>query len=237
MGWTFDYSRYGAFKSGGHQNLATLRRIGKAVGLRNRYLRFVEHWDRSGTVIEIGAGDGSFLDHLRSAGFTDVSGCDLSPSYAPRSDIVIADANEFLSLKADGSIANMVAFDVFEHFSVSDLYRLLHTAREKLQPNGQLVFRVPNVATPLALLIQYGDHSHVTAFNEVSVGQIAYESGLDLVSVRPEPLSYPTSLRALVGIGLWPLYRAMTKCILAAFGQRIISVTPSMVCTLKKRNS
>ena len=234
----FDYGDYGAFKAGSSASPSTgLRRLAKALGVRNRYLRFLETANREQPALEIGCGDGSFLVVLMDAGFTRIRGVEPSPSYqeiVPAGTIVRCYAQEYLAQAPDASIGTVVALDVFEHIPAGELRQLLGLLYEKLVPGGLLMFRVPNLAGGLGLFNYHGDLSHVTALNEVSLRQLAFGSAFGGFSVHAEPLAYPRSFAGLAGLLLWPPYRICTQAVLAAFGIRARVLSPNLVCVMTK---
>jgi SAM-dependent methyltransferase len=234
----FNYQDYGAFKSGSSALPSSgLRRLAKALGVRNRYLRFLEQADRDQPILEIGCGDGSFLLVLGEAGFTRVRGVEPSPSYkevVPTGTIVRCFAHEYLAEAPAASIGTVVALDVFEHIPAGDLRQLLGLLNEKMVPGGLLIFRVPNLACGLGLLNYHGDLSHVTALNEVSLRQLAFGSPFSSFAVHPEPLAYPRSIAGLAGLLVWPLYRLCTQAVMAAFGIRARVLSPNLVCVMTK---
>ncbi len=234
MATAYDYASYGAFKRQAAITRSSIaRRAYTALGLRNRYLRFLDGLPSSARIVEVGCGDGSFVRTLRAAGFADTVGVDCSPSYAA-SDVIVADAAEYLDGERDGSLGAVIAFDVLEHLTVEDGQRLLKVAARKLAPTGRIVIRLPNAGSPLALFNQYGDLSHRSAMTEVSLGQMAFDAGLD-AKCFAEPLSYPRSLTGLTGVIMWPIYAGVLRSALAAFGQRPRVITPNLVCQMTHR--
>lgn len=229
---SYDYGDYGKFKASAVAKPRRADQILRHLGLKHRYLRFVDAIDRSREIVEIGCGSGAFLAEMRAAGFELVQGVDLSPSYDGDPDIHIGDAAEYLAAKPDGSLGGIVAFDVFEHIPLPSLLQLGGVIASKLRPDGKLIFRVPNLASPLALYNQYGDLSHVTAMNEASVRQLAFDTGMVVEGIYPEPLGYPRSVGALVALLAWPIYREMTRLALLAFGVRARVLTPNLVCVM-----
>lgn len=227
MPGSFDYSNYGSWKGVG-----TARNW--RPNLPNRYIRFLNGVDRSKPVVELGCADGSFMRAMRRAGFADVRGIDLCPEYAGCTGVEIGDAREIIDRASDASLGGVVALDVFEHIPQVDLRDLLIACRQKLIPGGQVIFRVPNAGSSLGLINQNGDMSHVNAFNEVSVRQLAFDTGLSVRRVAAEPFAYPRSLAALVGIVLWPVYKGLMRTIFAAYGQRPAVITPNLVCILTR---
>lgn len=227
MAGTYDYSNYGSWKGVG-----AVRKW--RPNLPNRYVRFLSEVDRSKPVVELGCADGSFMKAMRQVGFTDVRGIDLCPEYAGCPDVEIGDARAIIDRAADGSLGGVVALDVFEHIPQTDLRELLIACRRKLSLGGQVIFRVPNAGSALGLINQNGDMSHVNAFNEVSVRQLAFDTGLKVGRVAEEPFGYPRSIAALAGIALWPAYKAAMRAVFAAYGQRPSVITPNLICVLKK---
>jgi predicted TPR repeat methyltransferase len=225
MPTTFDYSGYGSWKREGSKRRWRPR-------LPNRYIRFLKGIERSRPVIELGCADGSFMEVMRQAGFTDVRGIDICPEYAGCEGVEIGDASEIITRAADASLGGVIALDVFEHIPQDDLRRLLVACRAKLAEGGQIVFRVPNAGAALGLVNQNGDLSHVNAFNEISVRQLAFDTGLRVVQVHSEPFAYPRSLEALGGLLLWPLYAGVTRAVFAAYGHKPKVITPNLICIL-----
>jgi SAM-dependent methyltransferase len=232
----FNYSSYGAFKN----SLATHRHLismARRIGIKNRYLRFMSKARRDMPVIEIGCGDGAFIKDLLNAGFHDVQGVEPSDTYDTVVDpgLVHRDfAESFLQKLPGSSLGTIVAWDVFEHIPQAELHKLFSLMSSRLAQGGVLIFRVPNMASPLALVNYFGDLSHTTALNEISVRQISFETGLAVESMRPEPFAYPKSVSTLMGILLWPFFRIFYGVALAAFGIRNRVLTPNLVCILRK---
>lgn len=232
----FDYENYGAFKGGSPQSGPGLR-LAQALRLKNRYIRFLNRTHKDQPVVEVGCGNGQFIRTLLAQGYTDVRGVEPSKSYQPVVDpalIFCGYATEYLQTRAAALIGTVIALDVFEHIPVSDLKTLLHLIHTRLVPGGIVVFRVPNMASPLAMVNYFGDLSHTTPLSEISIRQLTFGSGLVVHAVHPEPFGYPRSLGALIGVLLWPLYKWMIFCILAAFGMRCRVMTPNLVCVLTK---
>jgi len=237
----YDYLSYGSFKG---STAATphgwLVRAARKLGLRNRYLRFVRDRPRNEPLIEIGCGNGAFMREVLDAGFERVVGLEPSPSYAPVVDpglIVRAYAQEFFDPLAQGSIGTVVALDVFEHIPAVDLSALLRCIESRLAPGGALVIRVPNLASPLSLFNFFGDLSHTTPLNEMSMRQLAHDTQFGKIRFHAEPFAYPRTLAAVFGIVIWGIYRLTTCALLAAFGVKAQVLTPNLICVLTKDNA
>lgn len=227
----YDYAGYGAFK--GTAGASRLAGLARRLGLRDRHLRYVEHARKDLPVLEIGCGGGEFVKAMRDAGFRDVRGIDLSPTYVMTEGCEIADAAQFLDTLQPGSLGLVVALDVFEHFDRSELMALLALIKERLHEEGRLIFRVPNMASPLGLALYFGDLSHRLPMNETSVRQLAFDAGLEVVCVRKSPQAYPRSLATLLGYLAWPIYNGLTRLALASFGIRHIILTPNLIAEIR----
>ena len=234
----FDYDRYGAFKSASTRQQASLfERVARTLGFKNRYLRFLRAVPRDRLLLEIGCGNGQFLREVMEAGFQHVLGLEPSDSYVNVVDqelILKTYAHDYLKSCPNGSLGAVIALDVFEHLPVPELRQLIGSIHDSLSPNGFLIFRVPNMASPLALHNYYGDLSHTTPLNEVSIRQLVFDTGFSIIAIDPEPLAYPRSPMALLRLLGWYVYKWLVASALRAFGINGRVLTPNLVCTLQK---
>lgn len=232
----FDYDNYGAFKRSAPLRSRGIR-LAHALGLKHRYLRFLKSARRDQPVVELGCGDGQFISTLLAEGFSDVRGVEPSQSYRTVVDhtlIFSGYARDYLETCTIASIGTVLALDVFEHIPASDLRSLLVLIHSRLSPDGKVIFRVPNMASPLAMANYFGDLSHTTALSEIAIRQLVFDSGLTVHAIHSEPFAYPRSLSTLVGILLWPIYKVVMKLVLAAFGIQCNVLTPNLICVLTK---
>ena len=117
-------------------------------------------------VLEIGFGNGSFLDFSKSVSW-DISGVELISELVDRA--VQNDYKAFHSVH-DIPIQNkydlIVAFDVLEHIESDQALNFLEKIKNFLHPNGVLIIRVPNGSSPFGLSNQYGDITHHSVITE-----------------------------------------------------------------------
>ena len=148
------------------------------------------------SVLELGCGNGLFLRYLEHRGVEDFCGVDGDPrvieampeSLRPR--VHIADFADFLAGPAVArTFDRVVLFDVLEHFSPDDAVTLLGSIGGVLAADGQIVVRVPNVASPFGLNLQYNDVTHRTAFTPGSLRQVARAAGFEEVSIGRQAYS------------------------------------------------
>ena len=166
---------------------------------------------RDAAVLELGAGDGSMLDWLRSAGFQDVRGVDISEEQAQLArgrgnDVAVQDAFEALDV-ASGSLGGIVALDFLEHFTKPEVGELLARAAAALRPGGFLLLRTPNGEGLFAGHVVYGDLTHATIFTPGSLHQALDLAGFADVSFREATFVRDGLRGRLRGIA-WDVIRA-----------------------------
>ncbi len=129
-------------------------------------------------VLEIGYGNGSFLDFSRTIGWN-ISGVETIPELINR-----ASHNNFEVFKNIDDVQNkydlIVAFDVLEHIESKDLGFFLEKIKRCLKSNGEFIFRTPNGSSPLGLANQHGDVTHVNIITQSKMHYWANSSNLNL---------------------------------------------------------
>src|SRR5579864_3583319 len=123
------------------------------------HLHFVERAlkesEAPGMVLDVGCGDGLFLELLAERGRTNIAGLDVSPDAASaartRAGVPVICGTLSHAPFAPGSCAAVTMFQVLEHLYQPASY--LDAARELLAPEGRLIVQVPNVACWQFLLL------------------------------------------------------------------------------------
>jgi SAM-dependent methyltransferase len=140
------------------------------------------------SVLEIGCGAGLFLAYLKSKGIKHFFGLDLDAKIAEfipadlMTHVRIVDVWEYLDLAPPHSFDRVAMFDVFEHFAPAEGVALLKKINNVLKPDGRVVMRVPNAASPWGLQYQYHDLTHKAAYNTGSLRQVALAAGFETLS-------------------------------------------------------
>jgi 2-polyprenyl-3-methyl-5-hydroxy-6-metoxy-1,4-benzoquinol methylase len=116
---TYSYDNYGEFKeSAGVRPRSRVEHVARGLGLKNRYMRFLKTAARDKPVLEIGCGNGQFMQEMLHEGFTTVTGVEPSSTYRPVVDpglIINAFASHYLETCSPSSFGTIVALDVLEH--------------------------------------------------------------------------------------------------------------------------
>lgn len=179
----------------------------------------VEVWrpaacDASQRFLELGCGMGQFLAYLAAKGVKDAIGIDhdselekvvpeTAKPFFRQGDILKA-----LDGDALGFFDRVFLFDVLEHFTPEEGWKLLEAARRHLKPGGLVLVKVPNAASPWGIQYQYGDLTHKTAYTSLSLRQIAEASGFELQKVYAPVGGSPrrrVSETLLIGFLKWAL--------------------------------
>ena len=149
-------------------------------------------------VLELGCGTGQFLLYLRAMGVRRFVGVDhdplvrnvMEPDIADR--VVIADFSGGLDrLPAAEPFDRIILFDVLEHFAPWAGANLLLALRDRLTPDGKVVIRVPNAASPWGQQHQHSDLTHQAAYTPVSLRQLALATGFECRAVLPQRRGSP----------------------------------------------
>lgn len=206
--------------------------LSNATAVRLTYRRDVRpHLPSSGRVLELGCGQGGQVTLLAADGY-DAYGVDISPEQV---EIARAGGNDrvllgdFRDLLRPAEWDAVVAIDVLEHLSRSELIAVFDSVHSALRPGGVLVARVPNAGSPIGGSIMYGDITHETWLTSRSVAQLAHGAGFSTVRAYPcPPMAH--GFRSAARFALWKPISGVTKLALACHTGRLGGhiVTPNL---------
>lgn len=146
-----------------------------------------------GRLLEIGCGEGIFLEAARTAGY-DVTGLDFNVAAVEvaREKGLPVHAMTLEEYRAGhpGRFDVIAFFQVLEH--MEDPHRFLHNVHEALAPGGHLVFSVPNPQRWTVALNQrekwdYPPH-HLLRFSRPAIELLLRGNGFRLLRMVDEPL-------------------------------------------------
>lgn len=136
-------------------------------------------------VLEIGFGEGLFLDWARSEGYL-VEGIEINPKFCASAQARghrthCGDAIDVLKSHA-GQYDLVVLFDVLEHLRVDEIVELLKILERRLPAEGKILARFPNGQSPFGRVYQHGDVTHVTTLSASIMEDIARPAGMKVIA-------------------------------------------------------
>ncbi len=171
--------------------------------------------NQSAAILDLGCGFGGLLSALRSGGYTNLHGVDISAEQVALArhlgfeQVRCEGAQEFLGGTADGTYDVVIAFDVLEHLSRAELFAIGKEIRRVLKPGGRLVVHVPNGEGLFFGSILFGDLTHELAFTRRSLNQLAGACGMRLARTLEDTPSvhglFSLIRRIIWSIGILPL--------------------------------
>lgn len=177
-----------------------------------------------GPLLEIGFGNGEFLQWAEREGFT-VTGVEILPELVEQAkengkDVRLGNLCDSVpeGLREGPAFAALVALDVLEHLPVPAAKAFLRNSAFLATPETRFLLRFPNGGSPFSAVIQNGDYTHQQALTESKLRQLCVGTGWQVErygnaarSLRPHGkggllrrLVYP--LRNLLEIVLGNLY-------------------------------
>jgi hypothetical protein len=139
-----------------------------------------------GRILEIGFGNGSFAAWVSKQTAYEYSGTEADDHLvecARAAGLCALSASEDWARPA--SYDSIVAFDVLEHIPLVELTDLFRLIRVSLRKGGLFLARFPSGDSPFSRHYQHGDTTHYTTIGTGIVKQLASQSGLEVVEIRP----------------------------------------------------
>lgn len=137
---------------------------------------------RSAKILEVGFGGGRFLEWATSQQH-EVFGIevskDLVDSAAKKGFKVFHTALQNIEALniSSASLDAVVLFDVLEHLYPDEILDFFKKIKVFLKPEGKIIARFPNCASPFGYQLQYADMTHVTELSEERIRQVAMITG------------------------------------------------------------
>ena len=145
---------------------------------------------KTSRIFDMGCGSGSLLMALKQAGYTQISGMDLSQEQVNMAhgmgvaEVLLGDAMQFFR-SSEEQFDVITGMDIIEHFTKDELVELLQLIQSKLKKGGMAIFRTPNMDAPIATAFAIGDFTHENYLNASSAEQVMLSCGFSNVSVVP----------------------------------------------------
>ncbi len=169
--------------------------------------------DKNAKILDIGCGYGAILFFAKKLGYSNLVGYDLSEeqvrlaqSFGLSNEVFHGNALEELKRQKDNSLDIIISFDLIEHFSLEEIYRLGKIVKAKLRQNGSWLIHAPNGESPFANKVFSGDLTHKTLLTQNSAHQLLLNCGFQSISCY-EDLPPKGSLKNRIRRFLWLVIR------------------------------
>jgi len=163
-------------------------------------------------IADLGCGIGGFVYWLRSLGYANVVGVDISREncdYAASlgiEGIIHSDLGQFLS--GCGGYDVIVMRDVLEHLNKTEILSTLASTHHILNPGGMLLLQIPNAESLFGAKCRYSDFTHEVSFTGSSIKQVLSVTGFSSVSLK-ETGPVPHGIKSLLRWVAWLCFRGI----------------------------
>jgi len=167
------------------------------VALFGTMQRTLGEWlpaDRSAAILDVACGEGSLLCFLRERGYTNLSGCDVSPeNVAICHSMGLTSVRQWNALELEAmpgfrSYDAIFAMDMIEHLPKEQTAQFLETLRRRLLPGGSVVVQTLNLGSLCGCFQRYSDLSHKFGLTERSGLHLMEVAGFDRARVELRPV-------------------------------------------------
>jgi SAM-dependent methyltransferase len=164
--------------------------------------------DKTVSFLDVACGPGNFLFFLQEAGYTNLTGIDISPEQleqakriCPSARLYLGDLQDFLK-EHPNEFDAISGLDIIEHFNKSEILDLLENIYCALKPGGTLLLQTPNAASPFFGNVGYGDFTHEWFFTPDALRRMLNLTGFDNFEAR-ESGPYPSGFLRTIRYFLW----------------------------------
>lgn len=185
-------------------------------------------------VLEIGFGDGNFLAYCEKKNWS-VKGLELNSElvdFAKKAGFSCTHYFDAISL-LDENFDLIVAFDVIEHMSSSEIFDFMNLSKRLLAIGGIILIRIPNGDSPFGRPLQNGDFSHVTEIGSEKVKYLCSRFNFEVVFLGGQYL-LPSKFLSI------KIFRIIGRSVniflnyIVYGGVSYELISPNLVCIVKK---
>jgi 2-polyprenyl-3-methyl-5-hydroxy-6-metoxy-1,4-benzoquinol methylase len=229
-------SYYSSFKKGERRERVSFLHL--KLWYNEKYLPLLKGRKRDAPLLDLGCGQGFMLRYLKSVGFTNLTGIDISAEQVER-----AKASGFNAFQADaftflrenkGQFEIVMAIDMVEHFKKEELYELLTLIYEGLKPGGIFVLQTPNGEGLLPGYVIYGDLTHFTILSPLSLKHILTVTGFENIHIKELGPAFFVHFPLFMGWQIVRLFAMIIKFL--EIGRIQKHWTESIICSCQKPN-
>lgn len=190
-------------------------------------------------IIDLGCGSGDFVYWLRTKGYENVKGIDISAeliNIGTSLGINNIMCNDIFNYLAEKKVKYdlMIMRDVLEHFDREEIYNLIKLLYDNLVENGIVIIQVPNGQSPFLGKILFGDFTHQNAYTDSSINQIFKSVGFNNIEVF-EATPVPKNFKGKIRLAAWKLLRNYFRTTqMIATGDNTGYFTQNIIAVIRK---
>ncbi len=164
-------------------------------------------------IADLACGAGRLLHWLKTCGYTNLTGVDISPDQvaSARQVVPIVDQADLLDWLAERKALFdcLIGLDIIEHFTREEALRFLELCFGALKPGGRLILQTPNADSPFGLQHRYNDMTHEWAYNMNQLTRLLRRAGFTAIEPREQgPVPWGYSLASTARFVIWRVIRA-----------------------------
>ncbi len=135
------------------------------------YDTYLKGWlpdQKDSDILEVACGGGRLLHFLKSRGYVNLTGVDISSEQVSLArqvsdNVIQSDVLNFFESSVD-TYDLIIGLDIIEHFHKDEALQFLEYCYRALRPGGRLILQTPNATSPFGTSTFYGDFTHEICF-------------------------------------------------------------------------
>jgi len=205
------YSKYEdpAIASGGGHTPADAKRIDETISLLEQYIP-----SKESRIVDIGCGNGGFLQNLKQRGYKNLHGIDPSVDCINYVNKCMPDGKNYVlklsEIQAVSSTLGRYDFVILSHVleHLVDLIPALSSIRTILAEQGNVYIEVPDASrytSHAGVPFYYFDCEHINHFDRCALGNLATITAFEMFASGEKELQLSQSMRYPAVFGLFRL--------------------------------
>jgi cyclopropane fatty-acyl-phospholipid synthase-like methyltransferase len=199
-------------------------------------------YNKDVSILDIGCGHGAFLYFLKEKGYKNLKGLDISHEQVSMAhelglnNVSHSNLLEDLPKLPEKSYDVIIAFDIIEHFTKDEIFKILESSCKILKSGGKLILHIPNGEAIFSGRIFHGDFTHEACFTRSSLKQILTSCNFSNISFyEDKPIVH--GVKSLIRSIIWFISRNIFRLIYMAetgnIGEDLV-LSSNILCVCQK---